>query len=177
MVLFVIDNVWARFWATVVFVVAALTDLVDGYYARKYGITTSFGKFFDPLADKILTAVAFVAFVALGYVEMWMVLAIIIREFLITGLRTLAAYKGILIVPTWWAKVKTFLQMSAICFILIVINLRTFLPALGREPGWLNAATLEQVIFWLMLSTVIVTIATGVDYLVKSFYLLRHTLK
>ncbi len=119
MMLFIIDNLWTRFWAMVIFIIAALTDLYDGYYARKYGVTTSFGKFMDPLADKILVSVAFISFVTLGYVEMWMVLAIIFREFLITGLRSLAAYKGVVIVPTRWAKVKTFMQMTAIAVILL----------------------------------------------------------
>jgi CDP-diacylglycerol--glycerol-3-phosphate 3-phosphatidyltransferase len=177
MVLFVLDGVWAKLWATVVFVIAALTDLADGYYARKYGVSTSFGKFFDPLADKILTSVAFIAFVTLGYVEMWMVLAIVIREFLITGLRTMAAYKGALITPTWWAKVKTFMQMSMIVLILLVIDLRTLLPATGVSANWLHSPAVDETIFWLMLLTVILTVATAVDYLVKSFYLFRSSVK
>ena len=100
MALVIVDDVWAKFWAMILFIVAALTDLFDGYYARKYNISTSFGKFFDPLADKILISLAFIAFVVLGYVQMWMVLLIILREFLITGLRTLAAYRGTLITPS-----------------------------------------------------------------------------
>lgn len=177
MVLFIVDGVWTKLWATIVFVIAALTDLADGYYARKYGISTSFGKFFDPLADKILTSVAFIAFVTLGYIEMWMVLVIIIREFLITGLRTMAAYKGALINPTWWAKVKTFMQMSMIVLILLVINLRTFLPEANVSTGWLQSPVVDDAIFWLMLLTVILTVATAVDYLVKSFYLFRSSVK
>jgi CDP-diacylglycerol--glycerol-3-phosphate 3-phosphatidyltransferase len=177
MMLFIIDNVWAKVWATAVFVIAALTDLADGYYARKYGISTSFGKFFDPLADKILTSVAFIAFVTLGYVQMWMVLVIIIREFLITGLRTMAAYKGALIAPTWWAKVKTFMQMSMIVLILLVINLRTFLPAADMSAKWLASPMVDEAIFWLMLVTVLLTVATAIDYLVKSFYLFRNSVK
>jgi CDP-diacylglycerol--glycerol-3-phosphate 3-phosphatidyltransferase len=177
MILFILDNVWAKLWATVIFLIAALTDLADGYYARKYGISTSFGKFFDPLADKILTSVAFIAFVTLGYVEMWMVLVIIVREFLITGLRAMAAYKGALISPTWWAKVKTFMQMSMIVLILLVINLRTFLPAADVSAGWLKSPLVDQGIFWLMFLTVALTVATAVDYLVKSFYLFRSSVK
>jgi CDP-diacylglycerol--glycerol-3-phosphate 3-phosphatidyltransferase len=175
--LFVIDNLWSRFWAMVIFIIAALTDYYDGYYARKYGISTSFGKFMDPLADKILVSVAFISFVPLGYVAMWMVLAIIIREFLITGLRSLAAYKGVLILPTRWAKVKTFMQMTAIVVILLLINLKTFAKPIGIELPWLESEQTTDVVNWMMLLTVIVTWGTAVDYLVKSYYLLKNTLK
>jgi len=177
MALFIVDNAWAKFWAMIIFVVAALTDLFDGYYARKYGISTSFGKFFDPLADKILTSLAFIAFVALGYVQMWMVLLIILREFLITGLRTIAAYRGVLITPSWSAKAKTFLQMTSITVILLVINARTFLPLLEIEWAWLMSPAPERLIFWLMIATVAITVGTGIDYLWKSLYLLRNTMK
>jgi CDP-diacylglycerol---glycerol-3-phosphate 3-phosphatidyltransferase len=175
--LFVIDNLWTRFWAMVIFVIAALTDLYDGYYARKYGITTSFGKFVDPLADKILVSVAFASFVTLGYVAMWMVLAIIIRELLITGLRSLAAYKGVVIVPTRWAKVKTFMQMTAITIILLLINLKTFAKPIGIEMPWLEAPQTAEFVKWMMLVTVVVTWGTAIDYLVKSYYLLKNALK
>lgn len=177
MALFVVDNIWTRFWAMIIFIIAALTDLYDGYYARKYGITTSFGKFADPLADKILVSVAFISFVTLGYVAMWMVLAIIIREFLITGLRTLAAYKGVVIVPTRWAKIKTFMQMTAIAVILLYINLKTFCPPAGIHLTILESQEALKFIYWLMFATMLVTLGTGVDYFVKSYYLLKNTLK
>lgn len=175
--LFIIDNLWTRFWAMIIFIIAALTDLYDGYYARKYGITTSFGKFVDPLADKILVSVAFISFVTLGYVKMWMVLAIIIREFLITGLRSLAAYKGVVIVPTRWAKVKTFMQMTAIAVILLLINLRTFAKPIGLDLPWLESEQTTDFVNGMMLLTVVVTWGTAIDYLVKSYYLLKNALK
>lgn len=177
MALVIVDDVWAKFWAMILFIVAALTDLFDGYYARKYNISTSFGKFFDPLADKILISLAFIAFVVLGYVQMWMVLLIILREFLITGLRTLAAYRGALITPSLPAKIKTFLQMTSITVIMLIINLRTFLPPLNIESAWLQSAVPDEIIFWLMLATVVITVGTGIDYLRRSYYLLRNTMK
>ncbi len=177
MALVIVDDVWAKFWAMILFIVAALTDLFDGYYARKYNISTSFGKFFDPLADKILISLAFIAFVVLGYVQMWMVLLIILREFLITGLRTLAAYRGALITPSLPAKIKTFLQMTSITVIMLIINLRTFLPPLNIESEWLQSTMPDRIIFWLMLATVVITVGTGIDYLRRSYYLLRNTMK
>ncbi|MCK4656354.1 MAG: CDP-diacylglycerol--glycerol-3-phosphate 3-phosphatidyltransferase, partial [candidate division Zixibacteria bacterium] len=136
--LFLIDNVYARLSALIIFILAALTDTVDGWLARKYNITTSFGKFMDPLADKILISSALVAFIALGYAKLWMVLPIIARDFFITGLRSLAAYKGVLIVTTGFAKVKTTLQMITVGVILGFINLKTFLPLWGVNWGILT---------------------------------------
>jgi len=177
MTLFVIENIWTRLAALIIFIIAAFTDMYDGYYARKYGISTSFGKFMDPLADKILTSVAFISFVTLGYVQAWMVLAIIIREFLITGLRSMAAYKGVFIASTYMAKIKTFLQMTAISVILLFINLKTFLPLADINWVIFDSPVTVEVFYWLMLVTVIFTVGTGIDYVVKSFYLIRNILR
>jgi len=119
MILFLIENPYSRLAATIVFLVAALTDLLDGYLARKRGITTGFGKFMDPLADKILVSTAFITFVNLGYAKTWMITTIIVREFIITGLRSLAAYKGMIITPSFVAQWKTAMQMIVISGILI----------------------------------------------------------
>jgi CDP-diacylglycerol--glycerol-3-phosphate 3-phosphatidyltransferase len=171
--LFLIDNVYARLSALVIFVLAALTDLVDGWLARKYNITTGFGKFMDPLADKILISAALVAFIALGYAKAWMVLPIIARDFFVTGLRSLAAYKGVLIVTTGFAKVKTFLQMLAVGVILAFINLKTFLPVWGANWGIFTDPAVITVFDIMLFVTMVVTLWTGIDYLVKNFYLLK----
>src|SRR4051812_14424298 len=99
MIFTIIDNVWTRIFALLIFIVASLTDLYDGYFARKYGEITTFGKFMDPLADKFLISAAFICFVSMRELRVpaWMVVLIIGREFLITGLRTLAASKGVII--------------------------------------------------------------------------------
>ncbi len=119
MVLILIENFYFRLAATIVFIIAALTDLADGYYARKLGHMTGFGRFMDPLADKILVSTAFLSFVGLGYARAWMVIIIIGREFLITGLRSMAAYKGMMITPSIMAKWKTGSQMVAVSVILV----------------------------------------------------------
>ena len=174
--LFLIDNVYARLSALIIFVLAALTDTVDGWLARKYNITTGFGKFMDPLADKILISSALVAFIALGYAKLWMVLPIIARDFFITGLRSLAAYKGVLIVTTGFAKVKTTLQMLAVGVILVFINLKTFLPlwdinwSIFTDPAVITAFDV------MLFITMVVTVWTGIDYLIKNFYLLKGML-
>lgn len=177
MVFFMTENVYCRALSLVIFTVASLTDLWDGYLARKYGIITGFGKFMDPLADKILTSTAFISFAALGYVQAWMIMLIIFREFFITGLRSLAAYRGIVISPTLSAKFKTALQMVTIVAILLYINLKTILPAVGYRGDFFQLELVVQIFDWLVLVTMVVTILTGLDYLIKNGRILKGVLK
>jgi CDP-diacylglycerol--glycerol-3-phosphate 3-phosphatidyltransferase len=177
MVFFLMDNVYCRALSLVIFTVASLTDLWDGYLARKYGIITGFGKFMDPMADKILTSTAFISFAALGYVQAWMIMLIIIREFFITGLRSLAAYRGLVISPTLSAKFKTVLQMVTIVVILLYINLKTIMPALGYQGDFFELKSVVQIFDWMVLVTMVVTVLTGVDYLIKNGRILKGVLK
>jgi CDP-diacylglycerol--glycerol-3-phosphate 3-phosphatidyltransferase len=177
MVFFLMENVYSRALSLVIFAFASLTDLWDGYLARKYGIITGFGKFMDPLADKILTSTAFISFAALGYVEPWMIMLIIIREFFITGLRSLAAYRGMVISPTASAKFKTGLQMLTIVAILLYINLKTIMPAMGYTGDFFELELVIQIFDWMVLITMVVTVLTGIDYLVKNGSILRGVLK
>jgi len=177
MIFLLIDNVYLRYLATVLFILAALTDAYDGYLARKTGVITGFGKFMDPLADKILVSTAFIAFVALGYVRTWMVLLIILREFLVTGLRSLAAYKGVIIMPSYVAKWKTACQMAVIIVILVYINLKSTLLPLGYEWSIFTSRSIFSVFDGMMLVTMLLTVGTGIDYLVKSALLLKGALK
>ena len=177
MVFFLMDNVYCRALSLVIFTIASLTDLWDGYLARKYGIVTGFGKFMDPLADKILTSTAFISFAALGYVQAWMIMLIIIREFFITGLRSLAAYRGLVISPSISAKFKTVLQMLTIVVILLYINLKTIMPALGYRGGFFEREMVIQVFDWMVLITMVITVLTGIDYLIKNGRILKGVLK
>lgn len=170
---FLIDSVYARLAALIIFVLAALTDLVDGWLARKYNIMTGFGKFMDPLADKILVSSALIAFIALGYAKSWMVVPIIVRDFFITGLRSLAAYKGVVIQTSGFAKVKTFMQMIVVGVILGFINLKTFLPACGIEWGLFGDPNVLVAFDVMLFATMVVTVWTGLDYVIKNFYLLK----
>ena len=100
--------------ATVIFIIASLTDQLDGYIARSRNQITNFGKFMDPLADKLLVTAALVSLVELKLVPGWAVVVILAREFAVSGLRTLAASDGIVIAASWWGKNKTVTQMKAI---------------------------------------------------------------
>ena len=177
MVFFLMENVYCRALSLIIFAVASLTDLWDGYLARKYGIITGFGKFMDPLADKILTSTAFISFAALGYVQAWMIMLIIIREFFITGLRSLAAYRGLIISPSLSAKFKTVLQMVTIGVILLYINLKTIMPAMGYRGDFFELTLVIQIFDWMVLVTMVITILTGIDYIIKNGRILKGVLK
>lgn len=105
--------------ALVLFVTASLTDLLDGHLARKNNLVTNFGKFMDPLADKLLVCSALICFVANGQLPAWMVIVIIAREFIISGFRLIASDEGVVIAASYWGKVKTTVQMVMIIALLI----------------------------------------------------------
>ena len=176
-VLFLDNNLYFRLGALVVFLTAAATDLADGYYARKYGVTTGFGKFMDPLADKVLVSSAFITFVALGYARWWMVAIIIGRELLITGLRSLAAYRGMIITPTYWARVKTVLQMTSVAVILLYINVETIYAHWDKPMSFITRAQAELGFDYLVGATALVTALTGADYIIKYYSVLKTALR
>jgi CDP-diacylglycerol--glycerol-3-phosphate 3-phosphatidyltransferase len=99
-----------------VFIVASITDFLDGYIARKNNLVTSFGKIMDPLADKILVFGALLCFLQLGFINSWCVAIILAREFFVTGMRVVAVDKGKVIAASWWGRVKTNVQMFAVMF-------------------------------------------------------------
>ena len=177
MAFFLYENFYMRLTAFLLFAVAAFTDMADGYYARKWGIVTGFGKFMDPLADKILVSSALISFIALGIVSPLPVMLIIGREFSITGLRLLAAYRGVVIPPSWWAKIKTFMQLtivgSVIAYVTLVAGLKHF------ENGSVSLLEFDYQ-YWVNLflwATAVITIWTGIDYVIKYFYMIRTVLK
>jgi CDP-diacylglycerol--glycerol-3-phosphate 3-phosphatidyltransferase/cardiolipin synthase len=154
--------------ALVVFVAAALTDAVDGHIARKYDLGTNFGKLMDPLADKVLTASAFICFVDTGVVPAWVVIVILAREFLITGLRSVAASEGVVIAAGFSGKLKTVLQMMTIALYLIA-------EVLGQYPilGAIDASVMLTVAGGWCLAALAVTVYSGVEYLWKGRKLLN----
>ncbi len=175
LIFFLTPRSWSHYIALLIFLGACLTDLYDGYLARKTGVITNFGKFMDPLADKLLTSTAFVAFVAAGYIKTWMVLVIILREFLITGLRSLVAYRGVVITPSPLAKWKTGTQMVVILIILIFINLKGTFASIGNH-SW-NQSLVPNLFNGMVFVVMILTVITGVDYLLKYASSLKGVLR
>lgn len=138
--------------ALAIFIVASLTDLLDGKIARKYNLVTNFGKFMDPLADKLLVCSALICFVEMGKMPSWMVIVIVSREFIISGFRLVGADNGRVIAASYWGKIKTVSQMVMICLIIADIP-NTFMNYLTFIFLW---------------ASLILTIISLVDYLIKN---------
>ena len=147
-----IPGEWGRWAALAVFIIASLTDTADGYIARKYNLVTDFGKFMDPLADKLLVSAAMICLIIKGLLPAWIVIVIISREFIISGFRLIAAEKGIVIAASWWGKIKTVVQMVMICALLI-------------NAGAVWFKVLEQILIY---AALILTIVSLVDYIIKN---------
>ena len=156
----------------VVFFIAALTDWYDGWLARKFNYITDWGKFWDPLADKILTSSAFVGFVFVDLLPLWMVLLIIIRDLMITLLRVFAESRGYNFVTSYYAKWKTLLQMVFLYYLLIVyVGTNTQEVYVGQE-NLFNYLLNENLIYFVMLIITIITVHSGVTYLLKNKHLI-----
>ena len=159
--LFVVLILWVpkplgNILSMIVFIIAALTDTADGYIARKYNYVSTFGKFMDPLADKLLVCSALICLVDLGRIESWIVIIIIAREFIISGFRLIAVEKGVVIAANIWGKVKTVLQM-----VMVILML-------GNFGGFLGALT--EVLKWAALAFTLISLAT---YLIQNRHLLH----
>ncbi len=143
-----------RYVGVVIFCVASFTDYLDGHIARKYNLVTNFGKFMDPLADKLLVSSALICMIELGFLPAWIVIIIISREFIITGFRLIAAEGGLVIAASWWGKIKTVTQMLMIILVLLGVG-----GIIGN--------------ILIILATVF-TVISGVDYIVKNIGVLKN---
>ena len=139
-----------RYVAAALFIIASLTDMLDGKIARKYNLVTNFVKFMDPLADKLLVCSALICMIELRELPAWMVIIIISREFIISGFRLVASDNGVVIAASYWGKFKTTFQMIGV--VLLIFNI----PALS---------TLTTIIVWIALALTVISL---VDYIVKN---------
>ena len=145
---------YGNYIALAIFIIASLTDMADGKIARKYNLVTNFGKFMDPLADKLLVCSAMICLVDLKLIPVWVVLIIIAREFIISGFRLVASDNGIVIAASYWGKFKTTFQMLMVIVIIFNINL---------QLGWLNI--LGTILIYVAL---VLTVVSLIDYLAKN---------
>ena len=150
------NNYTMRIVANVLFIVASLTDLFDGKIARKYNLVTNFGKFMDPLADKLLVCSALICLIELGQLPAWVVIIIISREFIISGFRLVAADNGVVIAASYWGKFKTTFQMAAVILMIFKI------PALTLVTNIV------------VVIAVALTIISLVDYVAKNIKILTE---
>ncbi|MBO7131741.1 CDP-diacylglycerol--glycerol-3-phosphate 3-phosphatidyltransferase [Candidatus Saccharibacteria bacterium] len=155
MVFALLPYTWARIVALTIFIVASLTDLIDGKWARKKKVVTDLGAFLDPLADKMLINLAFLVLVCLEVVPIWVFAIILVRDFAVDGMRMMAARKGITISASFYGKLKTTIQMTALIIIMLnlIVNLN-FFTILGNIALYL---------------ALILTVFSGGDYLIKGW--------
>ena len=154
--------------ALLIFIVASLTDWYDGWVARKWGYISRWGKFLDPLADKILTSAAFVSFIYLDLAPAWMVWVIVVRDLLITLLRSLAEYKDRPVITSGPAKTKTFSQFVVLYYILILYTLQITPSIYQQYSGTIDFLLNHNLLYALMFVVTIFTTWTGVTYLIDN---------
>jgi CDP-diacylglycerol---glycerol-3-phosphate 3-phosphatidyltransferase len=153
----------------IVFAVASLTDIYDGYHARKYGVTTRLGAFLDPLADKFLITAAFILYVWMGYLDLWMVALVIIRDVLITGLRIYAEIKNRPVVTSTEAKYKTLVQNIFVYVIMVLILLKESVFSGKALSNTINSFLHSDLLDYIMLAVTVFTVYTGISYLVSNW--------
>ena len=142
------------YWALAVFIIACVSDFVDGKIARKYNQVTDFGKFMDPLADKMLVLAAMCYFIEVGLIPGWVVAVVLLREFGVSGLRLLAVEQGIVIAAAWSGKIKTGVTMVALGILI-----------LAGQP-WFPVPEVIAVICWLLI--LVTTLYSGIEYFAKN---------
>ena len=150
------ENRTFRMIALALFIIASLTDLLDGKIARKYNLVTNFGKFMDPLADKLLVCSALICLIELNALPAWMVIVIISREFIISGFRLIASDNGVLIAASYWGKFKTTFQMVSVVLLILDIQALAFVTT---------------ICVWIAL---LLTIVSLVDYIYKNHKILTE---
>lgn len=151
------DIQMARYISVIIFIAASATDMLDGYIARKYNLITNFGKFADPLADKLLVSAALISMVQLGDLAAWIVILIISREFIVTGFRLVAAGENIVIAASFWGKIKTITQILMIVVVLLHID-NFAMNAIGD---------------FLIIISVALTVISMIDYIYKNIKVLN----
>ncbi|MCM1282351.1 MAG: CDP-diacylglycerol--glycerol-3-phosphate 3-phosphatidyltransferase [Muribaculaceae bacterium] len=148
---------YGNYIATAIFVVASFTDLLDGKIARKYNLVTNFGKFMDPLADKLLVCSAMICLIELKRIPAWVVIVIIAREFIISGFRLIASDNGVVIAASYWGKFKTVFQMVMVIVLILNISHPLFY--------WIGTV--------LIYVSLALTVISLIDYIVKNKEVLK----
>ena len=155
-------NYITRIISLIIFVVASLTDMLDGKIARKYNLITDYGKFMDPLADKLLVCTAMICLMSFGQLPAWVLIIISAREFIISGFRLVAADNGRVIAASYWGKFKTVFQMAMVIVMILKVRI---------EPFTLVFKVLETLLMYI---AVILTVVSLIDYLVKNRDVLKE---
>ncbi len=175
-VLFAVVEPTPYLWAALVFVIAALSDWYDGYFARLWKLTTPMGAFLDPLADKFLTSAAFIAFASRGLIPEWTVAIIIARDIYATLFRILASSINQPIKTSSLAKYKTFFQMTYICYVLVGVTFNS--GTLGASvTGYGSAMINENILYWAIFAITMLTLLTSIQYTYENAHVFRLVLR
>lgn len=175
--LFLSDIIWMKQVSIAIYIIAALSDWYDGWLARKFNYITSWGKFWDPLADKILTSAAFIGFAVVDLIPWWMVIIIVGRDVIITLLRVFSEMKNYSFTTSYYAKWKTLLQMIFLYYLLI-LYVAQFTPEINSIYGNLISSLLNgQLIFFIALLITGITFHSGVLYIMRNWQIILKLLK
>jgi len=174
--LFLQEEPFLKQLALIIYVLAAITDWYDGWLARKFNYITNWGKFLDPLADKVLTSAAFFAFVLIDVLPLWMVMIIVIRDFSITLLRIYAEFRKKSFRTTYSAKVKTVMQMVFIYYLLTVFTFKTIENLYSENQQIFDILTNPEMITYVMFLITFFTFWTGVIYVFQNWNLIKRLL-
>ena len=168
-VLLLQDDPWLKLFGVLVFAVASLTDIYDGYHARKYGVETRLGAFLDPLADKLLITAAFLLYVWMGYLVLWMVVLVVVRDVVITALRIYAEYKNKPVVTSVEAKYKTVVQ-NVFVYVIMVLMLMKEAAFSGKSVAvMISRFLVSDNLYYVMLAVTVFIVYTGISYLVSNW--------
>ena len=179
-ILVLFNQPWAFLTATIIFVLASITDFFDGYIARRYKVVSSLGVFLDLTADKVLVCCILIGFVQVGIVPAWVVFIIVTREFLVTSLRSVAASKGRVIPAGMWGKQKTFITLIAMSLLLLAKGLGAHLLSLFPLMLNFNSHTLIPSELLLLIADILIILAviwtafSGIEYLVGALPIFRN---
>jgi len=177
LIFFLSDIIWMKQVSMAIYLVAALSDWYDGWLARKFNYITSWGKFWDPLADKILTSAAFIGFAIVELIPWWMVIIIVGRDVIITLLRVFSDMKNYNFTTSYYAKWKTLLQMIFLYYLLI-LYVAQFNPEINSIYGETISTMLnEQLIFFVALIITIITFHSGLLYIIRNWQIILKLLK
>ena len=160
---------YMKLLGVIVFVLASLTDIYDGYHARKYGVTTRLGAFLDPLADKLLITAAFFLYVGMGFLSLWMVILVVVRDVVVTALRVYAEFKNRPVVTSVEAKYKTLVQNIFVYVIMALILMKEASFSGASVAVMTSRFLVSGYLNYIMLAVTVFTVYTGISYLVSNW--------
>ncbi|MBT8378206.1 MAG: CDP-diacylglycerol--glycerol-3-phosphate 3-phosphatidyltransferase [Ignavibacteria bacterium] len=174
---FLSEEIWMKQVSVLIYIVAALSDWYDGWLARKFNYITSWGKFWDPLADKILTSFAFIAFALMYLIPWWMVIIIVARDLLVTILRVYADTKNFIFSTSYYAKWKTLIQMIFLYYLIILFVAKSTPQIYLKYQNIISLLLSENLIYFIALTITVITLHSGFIYIKRNWPIIKKLIK